>query len=119
MLSDCWCSYTISHFFNHLILICCTRTAHGKDRRIHYEDGDSEDLSIVELETLASLDPKFDMAVAGEGGLEPAAVQVTALADQQVAGADSTISALDDDDSSKPRTSKRLRKRKRKRKVSE
>ena len=40
-------------------------TAGGKDRRCLYEDGDSEDLSLVELQTLALLDPKVTKKKAG------------------------------------------------------
>ena len=40
-------------------------TAGGRDRRCLYEDGDSEDLSLVELRTLAVLDPKVTKKKAG------------------------------------------------------
>ena len=47
----------------------------GKDRRCVYEDGDMEDLSIAELETLAELLPKnqFDEDIGDDSKSSPSA----------------------------------------------
>ena len=60
-------NYLRVHFHILIFHWCFTivATAGGKDRRCLYEDGDSEDLSLVELQTLALLDPKVTKKKAG------------------------------------------------------
>ena len=58
-----------------LILYSVTLIEKGKDRRCVYEDGDMEDLSIAELETLAELLPKnqFDEDIGDDSKSSPSA----------------------------------------------
>ena len=45
--------------------------AGGKDRRCHYNDGDSEDLSLAELQTLALMDPQVTKNMASSSTNSP------------------------------------------------
>jgi len=45
--------------------------AGGKDRRCHYNDGDSEDLSLAELQTLALMDPQVTKEMASSSTNSP------------------------------------------------